>query len=143
VQRYAAGLVEAWDHDLDSGRIDRSAYSIRLIVPKTDREIQRYKRIEVVSSFFGGKLWEQIELPMRSEGGVLFSPYAAAPVFKSSHIVTIHDAGVSATPEQYSRLFGAYYAVVYRLLGRFCTALFTVSRFSKLELHEYFSIPVD
>jgi len=143
VQRYAAGVVEAWDHDLDCGRIDRSAYSIRVIVPKTYREISRYKHIEIVPSVFGGRFWEQVELPLRSAGGVLFSPYAAAPVFKSRHIVTIHDAGVSATPEQYSLLFRAYYTTVYWLLGRFCTTLFTVSRFSKQELHEHFSIPLD
>jgi glycosyltransferase involved in cell wall biosynthesis len=143
VQRYAAGVVDAWDHDLDCGRIDRSAYSIRLIVPKTDREIPRYKHIEVVPSIFGGRLWEQVELPLRSAGGVLFSPYAAAPVFKARQIVTIHDAGVAATPKQYSRLFRAYYTAVYFLLGRYCRAVFTVSRFSKQELHEYFSIPLD
>jgi glycosyltransferase involved in cell wall biosynthesis len=143
VQRYAAGVVEAWDNDLDCGRIDRSAYSIRLIVPKTEREIPQYKHIEVVFSSWGGRLWEQVELPLRSAGDVLFSPYAAAPVFKSRHIVTIHDAGVSATPEQYSRLFRAYYTAVYWSLGKFCTALFTVSRFSKQELHNYFFIPLN
>ncbi len=143
VQRYAAGVVKAWDNDLDCGRIDRSAYSIRLIVPRTDREIPRYKHIKVVRSLFGGRLWEQVELPLRSARGVLFSPYAAAPVFKGRQIVTIHDAGVAATPKQYSRLFGAYYTAVYFLLGRFCTTLFTVSHFSKQELHGYFSIPLD
>ena len=143
VQRYAAGVVEAWDNDLDSGRIDPSAYSIRLIVPKTDKEIPRFKRITVAPSVLGGKLWEQVELPLRSAGGLLFSPYAAAPVFKSRQIVTIHDAGVAATPEQYSTLFRGYYAAVYRSLGRSCISLVTDSQFSKQELHKYFSIPFD
>jgi glycosyltransferase involved in cell wall biosynthesis len=143
VQRYAAGVVDAWDQDLDSGRIDPSAYSIRLIVPKTDNEIPRYKRIIVVPSVLGGKLWEQVELPLRSAGGLLFSPYAAAPVLKSRHIVTIHDAGVAATPEQYSALFRRYYSLVYRFLGRSCTTVVTVSQFSKQELHKYFAIPLD
>lgn len=93
VQRYAAGVIQAWDEDLDCGRIDCSAYSIRLIIPKTNRSIPRFKRIVVVPSVCGGRLWEQAELPLRSAGSVLFSPYAAAPVFKSRHIVTIHDAG--------------------------------------------------
>lgn len=143
VQRYAAGVVETWDHDLDCGRIDRSAYSIRLIVPKTDRKIPQYKHIEVVPSHFGGRLWEQVELPLRSAGGVLFSPYAAAPVFKAGHIVTIHDAGVAATPEQYSPLFRGYYRAVYWLLGKFSLALLTDSCFSKQELHKYFSVPLE
>jgi glycosyltransferase involved in cell wall biosynthesis len=143
VQRYAAGVVDAWDEDLDCGRIDRSIYSVRLIVPKTDRKIPKYKHIEVVPSILGGRLWEQAELPLRSGGGVLFSPYAAAPVFKARHIVTIHDAGVAATPEQYSRLFRGYYGTVYRSLGRSSVALFTDSCFSKQELHKYFSIPLE
>jgi glycosyltransferase involved in cell wall biosynthesis len=142
VQRYAAGVVQAWDDDLDCDRIDRSEYSIWLTVPKTAREIPQYKHIEVVPSFFGGRLWEQVELPLRSAGNVLFSPYAAAPVLKSRHIVTIHDAGVAATPEQYSHLFRAYYGIVFRSPGRSSVALLTVSRFSMQELHGYFSIPL-
>jgi glycosyltransferase involved in cell wall biosynthesis len=143
VQRYAAGVVEAWDDDLECGRIDPSKYSIRLIVPKTDRKFSPFKRITVVPSVSGGKLWEQVELPLRSAGGVLFSPYAAAPVFKAHQIVTIHDAGVAATPQQYSAMFRAYYGAVYRSLGSSCATLFTVSRFSKQELHKYFSIPLE
>jgi glycosyltransferase involved in cell wall biosynthesis len=143
VQRYAAGVVEAWDDDLNCGRIDRSEYSIRLIAPKTGRELPQYKRIKIIPSVFGGRIWEQIELPLRSAGGVLFSPYAAAPVFKARHIVTIHDAGVVATPEQYSYLFRAYYGAVYRLLGKSSVALLTDSCFSKQELHKYFSAPLE
>jgi glycosyltransferase involved in cell wall biosynthesis len=143
VQRYAAGVIQAWDEDLDSGRIDHSKYSIRLIIPKTDRPIPQFKRIVVVPSVCSGKLWEQAELPLRSAGYVLFSPYAAAPVLKSRHIVTIHDAGVVATPEQYSPMFRRYYGAVYRRLGKSCIALFTVSNFSKQELHKYFSIPLE
>jgi glycosyltransferase involved in cell wall biosynthesis len=142
VQRYAAGVVEAWDCDLDSGRIDASAYSIRLIAPKTDREIPKFKRITVVPSLLSGKLWEQVELPLRCAGGLLFSPYAAAPILKARQIVTIHDAGVAATPEQYSALFRRYYTMAYWALGRFCEAVVTVSEFSKNELHTYFSIPL-
>ena len=143
VQRYAAGVVEAWDEDLDSGRIDRSRYSIHLIAPKTERKISQYKRITVVPCLTRGRFWEQAELPLRSAGGVLFSPYAVVPIFKSRQIVTIHDAGVSATPEQYSRLFRAYYGAVYRFLGTFSTALFTVSQFSKQELYEHLSVPLE
>jgi glycosyltransferase involved in cell wall biosynthesis len=143
VQRHAAGVVGAWDDDLDDGRIDSSVFSIRLIVPKTDRPIPQFKRIVVVPSVSSGRLWEQVELPLRSIGGVLFSPYAAAPAFKSRHLVTIHDAGAAATPEQYSLSFRKYYGALYRRLGKSCIALFTISNFSKEELHRYFSIPLD
>ena len=143
VQRYAAGIVDAWDREMESGRLDPSAYSIRLIVPKTKREIPRYKRIEVVASKFRGRLWEQIELPLRSAGQMLFSPYAAAPLIKFKHIVTIHDAGIIASSEQYSKRFRRYYQIVYRCLGLSCRKIITVSKFSKHELHKYFSISLD
>ncbi len=143
VQRYAAGIVDAWDRDLDSGRIDPAAYSIRLIVPRMDREIPQFKRITVVPSVFGGRFWEQVELPLRCAGNLLFSPYAAAPILKTRQIVTIHDAGVAATPEQYSPLFRGCYTVVYSVLGQSCKAVITVSNFSQQELHKYFSIPLE
>lgn len=86
---------------------------------------------------------EQVELPLRSAGNVLFSPFAAAPVFKRPHLVTIHDAGAAATPQQYSLPFRAYYSAVYWYLGKTSDAVFTISDFSKQELHQYFSVPLE
>jgi glycosyltransferase involved in cell wall biosynthesis len=142
VQRYAETLVSSWDADLAEGKIDSSKFSIRLVVPKTDRPLPQYRHIEIIRSRLNGKLWEQFELPCRSRGSLLFSPYAAAPLLKKRHIVTIHDAGVAATPEQYSFLFRSYYRFVYWFLGRFCLTLLTVSEFSRNELHRFFSIPL-
>jgi glycosyltransferase involved in cell wall biosynthesis len=143
VQRYARDVVEAWDDDLEEGRIDRSEYSIQLVSPKRILEPPAYKRVCVVGSRFSGKLWEQGELPLRTAGSLLFSPYAVAPALKRRQVVTIHDAGVLATPQQYSRAFRTYYAAVYRSLGMVCQRILTVSNFSRDELHKYFSIPFE
>lgn len=142
VQRYAAGVVEAWDRLLEGGEIDPSAYRFRLLVPKTPRPLPRFRRIEIVQCGWGSRAWEQIELPLRSAGNVLFSPYGAAPLWKGRHVVTIHDAGAAATPQQYSFLFRQYYSFAYGQLGKSCDAMFTVSEFSRRELHRCFAIPL-
>lgn len=143
VQRYARDLVSAWDDDLEADRIDRSQYSIQVISPKKILEDPAYKNVQVITSRFSSKLWDQCELPLRTAGSLLFSPYAAAPAVKRRQIVTIHDAGVLATPQQYSRTFRIYYAAVYKLLGMGCRRILTVSDFSRSELHHYFGIPFE
>lgn len=142
VQRYAAGVIEAWDRLLGDGEIDPAVYRFRLLAPRTQRAIPRFGHIEIIQCHLGNRVWEQIELPLRSTGSVLFSPYGAAPLWKGRHFVTIHDAGAAATPQQYSPLFCKYYSFAYSQLGRSCEAMFTVSEFSRTELHRYFGIPM-
>lgn len=141
VQRFAAGVVNAWDRGIEEGWIPAST-SITIIAPSNLQRDVQFQHIRVVKSETTGRLWEQIELPIRTRGGVLFSPYAAAPVFAIRHIATIHDAGAKATPEQYSWAFQLYCAVVYQMLGVTARQVLTVSEFSKSELHKYFGIPM-
>ena len=142
VQRYAKGVIETWDQLLEDGEIDPSAYRLRLIASKTPRPLPRFRHIELVQCNLSSRAWEQVELPLRSTGGVLFSPYGAAPLWKGRHLVTIHDAGAAATPQQYSLQFRKYYSFAYRQLGRSCETMFTVSEFSRTELHRCFGVPL-
>jgi glycosyltransferase involved in cell wall biosynthesis len=141
VQRYAAGIVDAWDQGLEEGWIDRSIFAIRAIVPRTILRRPAFKHITLEHSTTDGRTWEQVELPWRARGSLLFSPYAAAPLLKRNHAVTIHDAAAAASPEQYSNAFKTYCAIVFRVLGLTCNPIFTVSNFSKSELERYFSVP--
>lgn len=143
VQRYAAEIVRAWDQALEEGRIDREHYSIRVLAPRKTLWTPEYRHVAVEYGSTEGRLWEQVELPWRARGSLLFSPYAAAPVLKIRHSVTIHDAGAAATPHQYSALFKAYCFAVFRILGRSCKPIFTVSEFSRLELQRYFAVPAE
>jgi glycosyltransferase involved in cell wall biosynthesis len=143
VQRYAAEIVRAWDKGLQEGWINRDQYSIQVIAPKNASQSPDYRHIEIVYSSTSGRVWEQIELPWRTRGHLLFSPYAAAPLVKKRHAVTIHDAGAAATPQQYSLGFRVYYSLVYRILGKTCKPVFTVSEFSRRELEHFFSIPAE
>jgi glycosyltransferase involved in cell wall biosynthesis len=143
VQRYAAEIVRAWDEGLNEGWIDRRQFVIRVIAPRTILQAPSYKHIEVQCSLTNGKLWEQVELPWRARGTLLFSPYVAAPVLKKRHAVTIHDAATAAAPHQYSAAYRAYCFILLFGLKRFCEPIFTDSAFSKQELQRYFSIPAE
>jgi glycosyltransferase involved in cell wall biosynthesis len=140
VQRYAAGIVAGWDNGLHDGWIDRSRFAIRILAPHTLLQPSIYEYIPVERCATDGRLWEQIELPWRARGTLLFSPYAAAPLFKIRHAVTIHDAASAASSDQFSWGFRIYCSVVFRALGATCNPIFTVSDFSRRELHRYFSI---
>ena len=140
VQRYAAEIVRAWDEGLNDGWIDRDRFSICVHAPRGILHKPAYKHIAVEVGNTRGRVWEQIELPLRTRGGFLFSPYAAAPVLRPRHAVTIHDAGAAATPYQYSRQFRAYCSIVFRWLGHSCAPIFTVSEFSRGELERFYSI---
>ena len=143
VQRFAMEVVKAWDNALESGYIDRTRYRIRILAPRTHLSLPQYRHLEIVGSRLSGKIWEQLYLPYRTAGQLLFSPYATAPIFKRRHIVTIHDAGVAATPGQYSFAFRTYNKLVYWALGIAAEKVITVSEFSKNELHRYFAIPLE
>lgn len=141
VQRYAAEIVNAWDQGLEEGWIDRARFSIRIEAPHQILQNLSYRHVTVRRGTSTGRLWEQVELPYRSKGTLLFSPYGAAPLMKMRHAVTIHDAGAAASRQQYSMAFRAYCFVVYRALGRSCKPIFTVSEFSRSELEKFFLIP--
>lgn len=141
VQRYAHDVVSAWDDALGEGRIDSSRFAIRVVPPRGILKCPPYRHISIVRSAVSGKLWEQCELPLRTLGALMFSPYAAAPLAKRRHIVTIHDAGVLATPQQYSFVFRAYYAAAYKWMSRNSLKILTVSQFSKEEIKRYCAIP--
>src|ERR1700676_2420281 len=116
VQRYAAEIVRALDTGLEEGWIDRTRYSVRLIAPRVIIQTHNYRHVKVVCGSTNGRLWEQLELPFRARGTLLFSPYAAAPILKMRQAVTIHDASAAAAPQQYSMAFRAYCFVVFRAL---------------------------
>jgi glycosyltransferase involved in cell wall biosynthesis len=143
VQRYAWGVVRAWDEALAAGEIDPAVYTLIVLAPADCGTVAEFKHIQVVrSAWCRGKLWEQVVLPFASSGEMLFSPYAAAPAFKRKHVVTIHDAGASATPYQYTAAFRAWYHIVYRAIALCARKILTVSEFSKIELNKHYEIPL-
>jgi glycosyltransferase involved in cell wall biosynthesis len=81
-----------------------------------------------------GQFWEQIDLPRHARSGILLNLGNTAPLAHRRQLVIIHDAGIFATPEAYSKKFRAWYRFLQGVLGRNGTEIVTVSEFSKSEL---------
>lgn len=142
VQRYSHELVRAWDELLDCGEIDRHAYELVVLAPKSAPAQNPWRHVRLVQAGrFDGNLWEQIDLPWLARGGLLFSPGNIGPYFHPNQAVTLHDASVFAVPEAYSRLFRWKYRLIMRRMGRIARQIFTVSEFSRGELSRYLNIP--
>lgn len=78
-----------------------------------------------------GHLWEQLVLPGRLRGGLLFSPANTGPLACSRQVVTMHDASVFDHPEAFAGMFGNWYRWLLPRLAARVARVVTVSRFSR------------
>jgi glycosyltransferase involved in cell wall biosynthesis len=79
-----------------------------------------------------GHIWEQIELPRATRGGILVSLGNTAPLLCGRRqVVVIHDASVFDTPESYSLKFRIWYKALQRALAWRDVRIVTVSEFSR------------
>lgn len=144
VQRYARELVQALDKNIENGLIDSELYEITIFTPRDTMVNIDLKNIASRSvGIFKGHIWEQIELPFYSRGGMLISLCNTGPAFLKNQIVTIHDASVFAFPKGYSRSFRTLYRLLLPQLGRNSKKILTDSIFSKNELVKYCNISPD
>ncbi len=107
VQRYTTELLARWN-----GRTD-------CIAPN--------------SSLHGlaGHAWEQVVLPARLRGRLLFSPANSGPLEPTKHVVAIHDTAVFDCRESFNSSFGAWYRFLLPVLARRARQVITGSEFSK------------
>jgi glycosyltransferase involved in cell wall biosynthesis len=111
------------------------AADVEVLAPKNALTLPSYKSLIVRNiGMLTGQLWEQIELPLRCRGKLLFTPCGGAPLLHDCHVVTIPDAAVFATPEAYSRPYRTWYRWLNTRMGRAARKVITVSEFSKSEL---------
>ncbi|HEY0797048.1 MAG TPA: glycosyltransferase family 1 protein [Acidisarcina sp.] len=135
-QRYAHEIID-W---LDAKLVESGAGwpEVAILVPSSDKLLPTYKAIQLkVVGACSGRLWEQVELPFYSRGGVLFTPCGGAPLIHPRSVVTIHDAGVFAIPGAYSFLFRLWYQFLYRAHCHTSLHVLTVSYASKYDLERY------
>ncbi len=85
----------------------------------------------------GGQFWEQFELPRHTTSGMLVNLGNTAPLLLSSQVVVIHDAGVFATPEAYSRKFRLWYKFAQQRYVHGGSCIVAVSEFGRRELVRY------
>ncbi len=143
VQRFAREILRAVDTLLASERSARK-HSLALLTPPGATPPAGLREIE--SRPVGrlqGQAWEQLDLPRYTRDGFSLNLCNTAPLRGSSTIVTIHDAGVFAIPEAYSRPFRTWYRLLHPQLGRRAVHMLTVSEFSRAELSRYLGIAGD
>ena len=107
VQRYLLGLLPHMPSELDS--------------IKPSRAMQGTK----------GHLWEQVYLPARLQGRLLWSPGNTGPIGVSRQVLTVHDMASLDHPEWFERKFALWYAALLPRLIRKVRTIITVSHFSK------------
>src|SRR5690348_8730756 len=82
VQRYTAELLCRWD-----GHVGRVS---------PDQKCQG----------LAGHAWEQLVLPTKLKGRLLFSPSGSGPLATKNQVVTIHDTAVLDCPQSFSASYG-------------------------------------
>ncbi|CZT33060.1 glycosyltransferase family 4 protein [Rhizobium sp. 9140] len=85
--------------------------------------------------------WEQVVLPVRARGHLLWSPSATGPVAKGNQVVTLHDVAFLDVPEFFSRSFTAFYKALLPMLVRRAARVVTVSEFSRQRIAA--TLPID
>ncbi len=88
-----------------------------------------------------GHAWEQLILPLRARGRLIWSPCTSGPVMAESHVVTIHDMAAIDHPEWFSPKFVRLYGSMWPALAKRARQIVTVSYFSKGRISEVLDIP--
>lgn len=140
VQRYALEMTKAIDELICNDK-DLQKKEFILIAPRDILYIPKLKNIFILrKGMLCGQIWEQLELPIYTHDGFLLNFANGAPLAKRNQAVTIHDAAVCAMPSSYSFKFRNYFKIIFPILGKASRRIYTVSEFSKKELHRYFDI---
>jgi glycosyltransferase involved in cell wall biosynthesis len=82
-------------------------------------------------SGMAGHAWEQLVLPTKLQGRVLFSPSNTGPLQVENQVVTIHDMAVFDCPKTFNPRFEAFYKFLLPRLVRRTRHIITVSEFVK------------
>lgn len=137
VQRYSIEILKALDELVDPGQATA-------LCPEPLKDQPEFKNIRIEAGpRMDGNLWEQLYLPWKTKGKLLFSPANIGPFFKKRQIVTIHDVSVFAFPKAYTWSFRLKYRLTFRRLARTAGRIITVSEFSRQEIHKRLSVPYE
>ncbi len=107
VQRYTAELLARWNGCADSLAPESPLHGIT------------------------GHAWEQVVLPRRLQGRLLFSPSNTGPLAVENQVVTMHDMAVFDCVNTFSPQFEAWYKILLPQLARRARRIIAVSEFVK------------
>ena len=139
VQRFAMEISGILKNDFPNRYIWVSPANIK------HQEIAKNLEVEVTGDH-SGHFWEQYELPKylkKKHSPILLNLCNTAPLMYSNNISTIHDVAFYENPEWFSKRFVFIYKFLIPKIVRSSKLVFTVSEFSKNEIHKYMSKPLD
>ncbi len=87
-----------------------------------------------------GQAWEQLVLPGRLRGRLLFSPSNSGPLEAKKQVVTIHDTAILDCPGSFSGAYGSWYRFLLPRLARRVKQIITVSQFVRERIVNCFQV---
>ncbi len=87
-----------------------------------------------------GQAWEQVVLPGRLRGRLLFSPSNSGPLEAKRQVVTIHDTAILDCPESFSGAYGLWYRFLLPRLARRVKQIITASEFVRERIVNCFGV---
>jgi glycosyltransferase involved in cell wall biosynthesis len=141
-QRVALSLTQELDQLL--GRL-RAPVRLVLICPPQGKA-PSLEHIEVRHAGPEGvalSYWEQFCLPAEVRGCLLVNLAGTAPLLLRKQFCMIHDAAVFDCPRAYTLIFRSWYRLLFTVLSRSATQLFTVSDFSRQRLIKTLGRPAE
>lgn len=134
VQRMAHGIVNALDRSLQTRPC---GCTVEILLPPSAKPIEGLQVIRQRHVGRAGRtltLWEQLDLPANARNGTLLCLSGSAPFLARSCVVTVHDAAVFLHPQAYSRLFVAWYRLLFSHHARRSPFVLTISESSARDL---------
>jgi glycosyltransferase involved in cell wall biosynthesis len=134
VQRYGRELLTALDPLVGEHGLPAPFTAVRLHRPITPHTATpSFRNVDVLA--YGrrsGHAWEQLELPGKARGGVLFCPGNTAPLRSllsgTRVVVTLHDLSYRSFPQAYTRRYRLWYHLVTPVIVRRAARIITVSQ---------------
>jgi glycosyltransferase involved in cell wall biosynthesis len=141
-QRVALSLIQELDQLL--GKLDAPVRLVLVCPPRGIPPSLEY--IEVMHTGADGvalSYWEQFCLPAEVRGSLLVNLAGTAPLLLRKQFCMIHDAAVFDCPRAYTLIFRSWYRLLFTVLSRSATQLFTVSDFSRRRLIKVLGRPAE
>lgn len=145
VDRFAFETLRALDQLIDAGDAAVAGLRAEIVVPPSLAGLASpFAHIPLRANGKGsGFRWEQLALPRAAAGGLLLNLCNSGPLLYGRQVTVLHDAAPARVPESYSRKFVAWYRLMAPSMGRIAHRVITVSEFSRRELCDTYSIPID
>lgn len=143
VGRYLSGLLQQWATSDRARRHEFVLYAPETIAMRLDT--RRFATRAVPGT--GGTAWEQVQLPAAAASDhldVWFSPAYSLPLrLKGPAVVAIHDLSFVAHPEWFRLREGVRRRFLVHQAARKARAIVTISEFTRAELIEHLSVPIE